>query len=259
LNTFALSLLFLSPVIGYATLILLQENSDPLRGFHDNFQRNIVEGNISTQTNKYNLIRTARNRVIIFAFACSLTLLILIGASATTIVLMAVGILSYFYWEKGALDREKERERQRAEEEFPAIVELFTVLVSAGESPSTSLLRVSQRSSGVLAENFSEVLSDLHSGKNLTQSLEALGAVINSPTIRRFCDTLILAIERGTSLSDVLARQVEEVRNAHHAALLTAAGKAEIALMVPVIFLILPISVIFALWPSYISLGQSVM
>jgi tight adherence protein C len=66
-------------------------------------------------------------------------------------------------------------------------------------------------------------------------------------------------MERGTSLSDVLTRQVEEVRTAHHATLMTAAGKAEIALMIPVIFLILPISVLFALWPSYLSLGQSVM
>lgn len=259
MNNFALSLLFLSPVIGYATFLLLQENSDPLHGFHDNFQRNISEGNISIQTNKYNLARTPRNRIVIFAFASSLIALILIGASATTLILLTVGILSYFYWEKGALDREKNRERQRVEEEFPAIVELFTVLVSAGESPSTSLLRVSERSSGVLANKFSEVLSDLHSGKNLTQSLEALGVAVNSPTVRRFCDTLILAVERGTSLSDVLARQVEEVRSAHHAALLTAAGKAEIALMIPVIFLILPISVIFALWPSYILLGQSLM
>ena len=141
----------------------------------------------------------------------------------------------------------------------PALVELFAVLVSAGESPSTALQRVSTRASGVLAEKFIETLGDLQRGKNLTQALERLGLEVNSTSIRRFCDTLILAMERGTSLSDVLTRQVEEVRTAHHATLMTAAGKAEIALMIPVIFLILPISVLFALWPSYLSLGQSVM
>ena len=100
---------------------------------------------------------------------------------------------------------------------------------------------------------------DLKNGKSLSQSLEFLGARVSSPTIRRFCDTIILAIERGSSLSDVLNRQVEEVRAGQHASLLAAAGKAEISLMIPVIFLILPISVLFALWPSYVSLGQSVM
>jgi tight adherence protein C len=33
------------------------------------------------------------------------------------------------------------------------------------------------------------------------------------------------------------------------------AGKAEIGLMIPVVFLILPISILFALWPSYQQLG----
>jgi tight adherence protein C len=33
------------------------------------------------------------------------------------------------------------------------------------------------------------------------------------------------------------------------------AGKAEISMMVPVVFLILPVSILFALWPSVIRLN----
>ena len=98
----------------------------------------------------------------------------------------------------------------------------------------------------------------MKNGANMIQSLESMANGATSVTVRRFCDTLILAVERGTSLSEVLQRQVQEVRQQNHASLLTAAGKAEIALMIPVIFLILPVSVLFALWPSYVSLGQSV-
>jgi tight adherence protein C len=65
----------------------------------------------------------------------------------------------------------------------------------------------------------------------------------------------MIAVERGSPLVEVVNRQVEEVRNQERARLLEAAGKAEIAMMVPVVFLILPISVLFALWPSYYSLG----
>jgi tight adherence protein C len=64
-------------------------------------------------------------------------------------------------------------------------------------------------------------------------------------------------MERGTALSDVLGRQVEEVRQAQRSHFLERAGKAEIALMIPVVFLILPVSVLFALWPSYFALGQN--
>ena len=67
----------------------------------------------------------------------------------------------------------------------------------------------------------------------------------------------MIAVERGSPLVDVVNRQVEEVRNEERSRLLEAAGKAEIALMIPVVFLILPISVLFALWPSYFALGRS--
>jgi tight adherence protein C len=36
---------------------------------------------------------------------------------------------------------------------------------------------------------------------------------------------------------------------------LSAAGKAEISMMIPVVFLILPISILFALWPSLTNLN----
>ena len=68
---------------------------------------------------------------------------------------------------------------------------------------------------------------------------------------------ILIAIERGTPLAEVISRQVDEVRQAQRTSLLEKAGKAEIALMIPVVFLILPVSVLFALWPSYFALGQS--
>jgi len=64
-------------------------------------------------------------------------------------------------------------------------------------------------------------------------------------------------MERGTPLSDVVARQVDEVRQSQRTQMLENAGNAEIALMIPVVFLILPVSVLFALWPSYFALVQN--
>ena len=265
MSIFSLSLLFMSPVIAYATYLLLNENRDPLKGFHDDFLRNFHsqqndflslenrnEAEINDKSKK-------RNQKVFIVFSFAIAILFFSGASFVTIFLLTSTLFVFRYWEKGVNSRNQKKQLQAAESEFPSIVELFAVLVSAGESPSTALLRVSERARGEMAEKFAGAFIDLKNGKSLSQSLDVLGAQVNSPTIRRFCDTLILAIERGTSLSDVLNRQVEEVRAGQHASLLVAAGKAEISLMIPVIFLILPISVLFALWPSYVSLGQSVM
>ena len=265
MSIFSLSLLFMSPVISYATYLLLNENRDPLKGFHDDFLKNFrsqqkaflafENGNEAEVADK----SKKRNQKVFIAFSIAIAILFFVGASFVTILLLTSTLLIFRYWEKGVSSRNQKKQLQAAESEFPSIVELFAVLVSAGESPSTALLRVSKRAKGEMAEKFAGALIDLKNGKSLSQSLDVLGAQVNSPTIRRFCDTLILAIERGTSLSDVLNWQVEEVRAGQHASLLVAAGKAEISLMIPVIFLILPISVLFALWPSYVSLGQSVM
>jgi tight adherence protein C len=264
MNTFTLSLIFLSPLISYATYILLQENRDPLHGFHDNYLKSsrikgIGKDDLSPKAAKVFGQTIPGPKVLIFIFSLALPILFLAGVSPRLIVIIGISVPAYIFWLTNSATREEKKKLLRIESEFPALVELFAVLVSAGESPSTALQRVSTRATGVLAEKFIETLGDLQRGKNLTQALERLGLEVNSTSIRRFCDTLILAMERGTSLSDVLTRQVEEVRTAHHATLMTAAGKAEIALMIPVIFLILPISVLFALWPSYLSLGQSVM
>ena len=265
MSIFSLSLLFMSPVIAYATYLLLNENRDPLKGFHDDFLRNFRSQQkdfLARENRDESQVpdkSKTRNQVVIIVFSFAIVILFLMGASFVTILLLTVTLFIFRYWEKGFTSRNQKNRLEAAESEFPSIVELFAVLVSAGESPSTALLRVSERAKGEMAEKFAGALVDLKNGKSLSQSLDILGAQVNSPTIRRFCDTLILAIERGTSLSEVLNRQVEEVRAGQHASLLVAAGKAEISLMIPVIFLILPISVLFALWPSYVSLGQSML
>jgi tight adherence protein C len=265
MSIFSLSLIFLSPIIALATYILIEENSDPLHGFHDKFQAKKLQVNSSGASrlgldNNYSDPETInRIKLVSLIFMLAIGLLFLIGSSFKTIFFLVLILIVYRYWERGNPIRLEKRSVKLAEEEFPAIVELFAVLVSAGESPSNAMLRVSERVSGEMGKKFKGTIVELRNGSNLTQSLEVLESQVDSAMIRRFCDTLILAMERGTSLSEVLIRQVEEVRAAHHAALLTAAGKAEISLMIPVIFLILPISVLFALWPSYVSLGQSIM
>ena len=63
-----------------------------------------------------------------------------------------------------------------------------------------------------------------------------------------------MAIERGTPLADVLRAQAVDVREVGKRALLEAGGRKEISMMVPVVFLILPVTVLFALFPGLLTL-----
>ncbi len=164
-------------------------------------------------------------------------------------------LLSTFSHEK--IRRRNKSDLHKIELEFPGVVELFTILVSSGQSPSAALLRISEVSSGVFADLLRDAVYEMRHGAPLSSALDMINDAVKSPVVRRFNDSILIAMERGTPLAEVISRQVDEVRQAQRTFMLEKAGKAEIALMIPVVFLILPVSVLFALWPSYFALGQS--
>ena len=143
-----------------------------------------------------------------------------------------------------------EKRMKELEGEFPSVIEMLTLAVGAGESPASALKRISFRSSGLLASEFEIVIAEIESGKSLTAALDDLSKRLSSNVIRRFVDSLAISISRGSSLVETLSHSATESRNQERVRLLTAAGKSEISMMIPVVFLILPVSILFALYPS---------
>jgi tight adherence protein C len=78
---------------------------------------------------------------------------------------------------------------------------------------------------------------------------------VQSNTLRRFVDALVIAVNRGAPLIEVLHSHAREARDMQRNRVLEVAGKSEISMMIPVVFLILPISILFALWPSLSNLN----
>jgi len=63
-------------------------------------------------------------------------------------------------------------------------------------------------------------------------------------------DALVVALERGTPLADVLRSQADDIRGARRRTLLELAGRKDVLMLVPVVFLILPTVVLIALFPA---------
>jgi len=93
-------------------------------------------------------------------------------------------------------------------------------------------------------------LAASRTGTPLAHALTALADRTGAVPLRRFADGVATAVERGTPLADVLRAQAQDVRSAGQRALMEEGGKREIAMMVPVIFLILPVTVVFAVFPG---------
>jgi len=153
------------------------------------------------------------------------------------------------------LKKRCEKRARDIEGEFPAIIEMLTLAVGAGESPASALKRISKRASGLLANEFERVIVEIEKGRSFTLALDDLSKHLSSDAIRRFVDSLAISISRGSSLVETLSHSASESRNHERVRLLTAASKSEISMMIPVVFLILPVSILFALYPSLTNLN----
>lgn len=156
------------------------------------------------------------------------------------------------------LSRAVAARQERMMAELPTVAELLALSVAAGEGPVGALERVATLSRGELARELGRALADARAGATLVQALERLADRTALPAMRRFVDGVVVAVERGTPLADVLRAQAVDVREAGRRALIETGARREIAMMVPVVFLVLPVSVIFALFPGFygLSLGS---
>lgn len=163
------------------------------------------------------------------------------------------GFLFRAYW-LGAQIRRREK---RMMAEFPSLAELMALAVSAGESATGALDRVCRSSHGELAKEFELVLGETRAGKPLVEALQRFSSRTDLGPLVRFVDGIIVAVERGTPLADVLRAQAQDVRDTAKRELMESAGKKEIAMMVPLVFGVLPLTVIFAVFPGLaaISIG----
>jgi tight adherence protein C len=172
---------------------------------------------------------------------------------AITVAGVLAGVLTRDRWLTRAV---REREA-RILAELPTITELLALAVTAGEGPIGALDRVARVSGGELAFELRRAVAEVRAGATLTAALDGIAARTSIPALARFVDGMVIAVERGTPLADVLRAQAVDVREAGKRALLESGGRKEIAMMVPVVFLILPVTVLFALFPGYYGLTFS--
>ncbi|MFE7504631.1 type II secretion system F family protein [Promicromonospora sp. NPDC057488] len=146
------------------------------------------------------------------------------------------------------------RREERLLAELPTIAELLALAVAAGESPQAALERVASTARGELAGEIRRMIAEVRAGAPVTAALTALADPSGLPPLSRFAEGIVVALERGTPLADVLRAQARDVREAGRRSLLEAGGRKEILMMVPVVFLVLPVTVVFAVFPSLATL-----
>lgn len=138
--------------------------------------------------------------------------------------------------------------------EFPVIAEMLALAVTAGEGPIGAIDRISRLAHGQLVAQLAGLLAETRTGTPLLVALTNLRDRTELEPLARFLDGMAVAIERGTPLADVLRAQAADVRALGKRQLLESGGRKEIAMMVPVVFIVLPITILFAMYPGLMAL-----
>src|SRR3546814_9110104 len=115
-------------------------------------------------------------------------------------------------------------------------------------------MRISDWSSDVCSSDL-RVLAAIRTGQPVSAAFDDLASRSGLPVVSRFASGVAVAIERGTPLADVLHSQAADVREAGRRELIESGARKETLMMVPVVFLVLPVTVVFAFWPGVIGLN----
>jgi len=140
--------------------------------------------------------------------------------------------------------------RARLTDELPTTLEFLALCLSAGEGFLDSLRRVAAVGSGELTGEFRRVVLAVGTGSPLADALTEMAVRLQLPGLSRAIDQVIAALEHGAPLSAVLHAQAGDAREDAKRVLIEQAGRKEILMLLPLVFLILPLSVLFAIYPG---------
>jgi tight adherence protein C len=139
---------------------------------------------------------------------------------------------------------------RRVEEELPTVLDFLSLCLAAGEGILDSLRRVGEVGSGELTAELRRAVLAVGTGESLSDALLHLARRTQVPALGRAIDQVVAALERGAPLAQVLQAQASDAREDAKRVLIEQAGRKEIVMLIPLVFLILPLSVLYAVFPG---------
>ena len=169
-------------------------------------------------------------------------------------VLGALTFASGFYARDWWLGKQGRRRLLLLRDELPAAIDMLALSLMAGEGPAASLERVGRFVGGAFGAESKAILAEVRSGQPLVDALQHARDRLDDPAFGRLADALVTGLEKGSPLADVLRAQADDARQARGRELLETAGRKEVLMLIPVVFLIMPVVVVYALFPGLASL-----
>ena len=148
------------------------------------------------------------------------------------------------------LRRDVRARRRTIEAQLPTLADLLALAVAAGASPVPALESAATTMTGPLGSEVTRAVHEVRSGRSIDSALRAMADRIGLASVQRLVDAVLVALERGTPLAEVLRAQAADARAADRRRLMERAGRKDVAMLVPIVFLVLPSVVLVAVYPG---------
>lgn len=142
---------------------------------------------------------------------------------------LGVTVLAFFYARKAYQRRKAKEEDKRLQQDFASFLDILSGTLQAGANLITGLretereLAVKEREDAVFTPALQRALVRYEEGDSLAMALQSLAGQLESPLVQSFVDSLLLGIERGADLAQLITsygeilsdlRELEEEREA---------------------------------------------
>lgn len=155
------------------------------------------------------------------------------------------------------LNRKGTMRKQEVEKSLPDVLDLLTVSVEAGLGFDGAVMKVVEKTRGVLCEEFTVMLQEIKIGRPRIEALRNMSKRAEVDDLSTFTGSVILADQLGISIGNVLRLQSEQIRLKRRQRAEEMAMKAPVKILIPMVLFIFPAIFVVLLGPAVIQIAKA--
>jgi len=146
--------------------------------------------------------------------------------------------------------------RKRVDEEIATFLDRASIVLGAGVSVHAMWERLGRNPAGVLGEEAATISREVSAGVSLDDAYQSSDARLAHDGWSRFLGQLSASRRHGTPIADIVRSIAVEERSAAGRRLIELASARETFMLLPLVFVILPMTVLVAVFPGVVALGS---
>ena len=146
--------------------------------------------------------------------------------------------------------------RKRVDEEIATFLDRASIVLAAGVSVHAMWERLGRNSTGILGAEAAVISREASTGVSLDDAYARSATRLSHDGWSRFLGQVSASRRHGTPIADIVRGIAVEERAAAGRRLIEMASARETVMLLPLVFVILPMTVLVAVFPGIVALGS---